>query len=85
MVVGHSYLPNDRDFGSIETARKKAQNVYVPEDWCNLIATARHRNPLTVTRMKTSDFVSCKNLTSGFVNRKTTITKQKVEWLKDSS
>ena len=23
MVSGHSYLPNDRDFGSIENARKK--------------------------------------------------------------
>lgn len=30
MAVGHSYLPNDRDFGSIETARRKASHLYVP-------------------------------------------------------
>ena len=33
MVSGHSYLPNDRDFGSIEIAWKKTAHIYVPEDW----------------------------------------------------
>jgi len=27
MVSGHSYLPNDRDFGSVETARRRTQHL----------------------------------------------------------
>ena len=37
MVVGHSYLPNDRDFGSIKTATRRASHLYVPTDWSDLI------------------------------------------------
>ena len=51
MVVGHSYLPNDRDFGSIETARCKASHLYVPTDWSDLIRNCRRKNPFTVTDM----------------------------------
>ena len=36
MVSGHSYLPNDRDFGSIERANRHTQHIFVPEDWCTL-------------------------------------------------
>lgn len=31
MVSGHSYLPNDADFGVIERATKKAANIFLPE------------------------------------------------------
>ena len=34
MVSGHSYLPNDRDFGRIEKARRCTSAVYVPSEWC---------------------------------------------------
>lgn len=37
MIVGHSYLPNDRDFGSIKTERCKHNTVFVPEEWSELI------------------------------------------------
>ena len=46
MISGHSYLPNDRDFGSIEKANRKTQHIFVPDDWCSLIENARHKNPL---------------------------------------
>lgn len=32
MISGHSFLPNDRDFGQIEQSRKKIMQIYVPED-----------------------------------------------------
>ena len=41
MISGHSYLPNDRDFGSIERANRRTQHMFVPEHWCNLVETAR--------------------------------------------
>ena len=51
MTVGHLYLSNDRDFGSIETAGHKANHVYVPHDWSELISSARQQNSFVVTKM----------------------------------
>lgn len=81
MVVGHSYLPNDRDFGSIETSRLKAQHIYVPGDWADLIRKARQKNPFQVTEMSSSDFVSLKTLAQSFVNRKKDTIGRQVDWM----
>ena len=81
MVSGHSYLPNDRDFGSIENANRRTQLVYVPEDWCTLVERARSKNPFQVVRIKREDFVSVKNIRAEIVHRKVNTKKEKVEWL----
>ena len=78
MTVGHSYLPNERDFGSIETARRKANHLYVPHDWAELISNARRQNP--VTEMTQEDFVSFEPVSKAFINHKKNTAKQKVEW-----
>ena len=70
MISGHSYLPNDRDFASIETENRKTQHVFVPDDWCTLIRNACHVNPFVVTKMSTSDFFSIENVRSQIVYRK---------------
>ena len=80
MVSGHSYLPNDRDFGSVEKARRRRSAIYTPEDWCTLIENARKVNPFHVRRMQQADFVSTAQLTSMIVNQKIDIHKQKVDW-----
>ena len=85
MVVGHSHLPNDREFGRIESARRKAQHIYVPHDWCELILKARRQNPFVVVEMSREDFVSCENLAKAFINRKKDTAGRKVDWLKDKS
>ena len=82
MVSGHSYLPNDRDFGSIEKANRKQQHVYIPEEWCKLVESCRRKNPFNVTRMDTKDFVSTSNHRTHIVYRKVNTAKEKVEWLK---
>ena len=41
MYSGHSFLPNDRDFGSIEQRKRQVQTVYVPQQWYELVRTAR--------------------------------------------
>ena len=41
MTVGHSYLPDDRNLGSVEKARHKTNHLYVPNDWTKLILNAR--------------------------------------------
>ena len=81
MVSGHSYLPNDRDFGSIETANRRTQSVYTPENWCTLVETARVRNPFQVERMRCEDFVTLAPVRSEIVYRKKNTLKEKVEWL----
>lgn len=81
MTVGHSYLPNDRDFGSIETERRKHNTVFVPEEWYELIVNARRKNPFIVTNMTQADFVSLVPISKSFVNRKTNTAKQGVQWL----
>ena len=82
MVRGHSFLPNDRDFGGVETARRKRQHIFVPTDWQEVIRTARVKNPFHVAEMQSEDFVSLSALKKNIVNRKIDTEKRKVEWLK---
>jgi len=58
MTVGHSYLPNDKNFCSIETERRKRNTVYIPEEWAELILKSRRKHPFTVTKMAPDNFVS---------------------------
>ena len=37
LVSDHSFLPNDRDFGSIEMKMKKATYLYIPEHYYELL------------------------------------------------
>lgn len=69
MVSGHAYLPNDRDFGSIES-RAKGKAIYVPEDWYNIIKRARSKSPFYVYRMQGQDFFSTKQLEKTITHRK---------------
>ena len=48
-VRGHSFLSNDRDFGCTEMKKRKAERVYIPEQWHEVIKSARRKNPFTVT------------------------------------
>lgn len=52
MTSGHSYLPNDADFGIIERATNKCSELYVPEQWCSLIEKCNRKNSFKVVRME---------------------------------
>ena len=56
--------------------------IYVPEDWENVVRQARHKNPFTVSKMEREDFVSLDPLKAAIVNRKVNTHGAKVEWLK---
>ena len=45
-VTGHSYLPNDRDFGRTELNKRKNERVYSPDQWMAIIQGARRRKTL---------------------------------------
>lgn len=42
--VGHSYLDSDRDFGRIEKVIRKHQNIYIPDQYRELIKSASTKN-----------------------------------------
>ncbi|CAG9773243.1 unnamed protein product [Ceutorhynchus assimilis] len=81
LVSGHSYLPNDADFGIIESKSRKKEFIYGPRDWFNLVATAKKTNPFQVTEMAREEFVSTKPLEDSICNRKTNTDGGKVNWL----
>ena len=82
MISGHSYLPNDSDFGIIERATRKCSELYVPEQWCEIMENCNKKNPFTVVRMKQDMFVSVSKIANSCTLRKTSTTGEKVEWLK---
>ena len=69
---GHSYNVCDRKFGIIERNRKKAENIFVPNEWKNLIENSKTSHPkFIVTELTANDFFSCDNLLSEYyTNRK---------------
>lgn len=59
LVPGHTYLPNDSEFGDIECALKHHNMMYTPADYINVMPNARKKNKFVVTQMMKNDFVSC--------------------------
>ena len=56
-VVGHTYLPCDRDYGLIEKyVRSNCSQVYTPEHWANTVRTAKKKQQFTVYAMQLADF-----------------------------
>uniref|UniRef100_A0A1Y1KU81 Uncharacterized protein n=1 Tax=Photinus pyralis TaxID=7054 RepID=A0A1Y1KU81_PHOPY len=81
MVSGHSFLPNDRDFGLIEQYAKN-RIKYVPEDWFAIIQKCKHKNPFKLHKMVRTDFYSCDLLEKATTRRKTNTDGEPVAWLK---
>lgn len=50
MVSGHSYLPNDAEFGNIEHSAKN-KIIYTPDDWCRIIMTCRKANKFLLVKI----------------------------------
>ena len=82
MVSGHSFLPNDRDFGLIETKIKKSNYLYIPEHYYNLIEVCKKKNPFLEVQMAQKNFISTKQLKDSTNNRKKNTNGEAVSWLK---
>ncbi|KAF2890452.1 hypothetical protein ILUMI_15721 [Ignelater luminosus] len=79
LVSGHSYLPNDRNFGTIKSFSKQ-RSVFVAEDWYQIIQKARTKNPFRVYKMEQADFASTKQLEQVITNRKKNDNNCSVNW-----
>lgn len=83
LVSGHSFNSCDRNFSTIEKKKKITENVYVPEQWIQLIQDAKRALPVfDVNVMATNDFVSSEMLEKQITNRKKDIAGEKINWLK---
>lgn len=49
-VRGHSFLPCDRDFASIELKKRKVETLYIPDQWYDIILSSRTSNKFEVVR-----------------------------------
>ena len=82
---GHSFLPNDRDFGLIETAKRLNRPIYSMEQYQDVILDSRS-NPskFKVERMSTNDFYDFGVESTNFKNLVKPIDSEGVKftWLK---
>jgi hypothetical protein len=81
MVSGHSFLPNDADFGVIE-AYNKTRSIYDPDDWYEGIMKSKKKRPFHLKVMTQSEFISVESLLKNITKRKTNNLKEPVNWLK---
>uniref|UniRef100_A0A6P7FQN7 Uncharacterized protein LOC114331655 n=1 Tax=Diabrotica virgifera virgifera TaxID=50390 RepID=A0A6P7FQN7_DIAVI len=82
LCSGHSFLPNDTDFSDIESALKRQQRLYTPNDYIEVMRSCRKQRPLVVTQMHVEDFLGVINIEKKIANRKVTEDKEKINWLK---
>ena len=81
MISGHSFLPNDADFGVIERSKPKSSEIFTLEQWCKLIETCCKKNPYEVVRMTAEHFCSSSCLTENMSVRSFSETGEKVKWM----
>lgn len=78
---GHSFLPNDSEFGDFECALKIAGDLFTDVDVMKIMEKCRVRNKFVVNRMSSLDFFSVKTLEKEITNRKIDLNKKKISWL----
>lgn len=78
---GHSFLPNDTDFGRIECSLKHQQRLYTPDDYIEIMKNCRKIKPMIVDRLTKEDFLSSRNLETKITNRKKAVDGSKISWL----
>ena len=71
MVSGHSFLPNDADFGTIEENSRKKQFIFSQQEWFDLARESKCKPPaFEIIEMKRHGFLLTKSLEDSVVNRK---------------
>lgn len=72
----------DQDFGLVEKQKRFFKNIFVPQDWNQVILAARKVRPFKIISMTKDLFFSSQLLERNITNRKISVDKGKVEWLK---
>jgi hypothetical protein len=60
LIPGHNFSTCDQDFGIIEKEKRYHKNIYVSNDWIEVIQASKKKAPkFVVTKMDSSKFFSC--------------------------
>lgn len=79
---GHSFLPNDSDFGDFECKLKTNKRIFTDEKYIQIMKDCRLDNKFRVNRMSPDEeFFSVDNLLKYTTNRKTDCNKAKISWM----
>lgn len=81
LISGHSFLPNDSDFGSVELAAK-GKSIYVPQQWYEIMASCRRKKKFIISQMSSDEILSTEPLEKCITRRKVNEQKVPVNWLK---
>lgn len=82
LVSGHSFLPCDQDFGLIEKEKRFYKDIYTPADWGRVILSAKKKKPFHLIEIPAENIKNILPLENKIVNRKVSLDKGKVEWMK---
>jgi hypothetical protein len=50
MIPGHSFLPNDSEFGDVECHLKTQQRIYTDDDYIKIMLSSRRKNTFKVKK-----------------------------------
>lgn len=81
LETGHTFLPNDSDFGDFECSLKQHERVYTDVQYMKIMEDSRIENKFEVNRMSSHEFFSIKEMERSITNRKVDVDKKKINWL----
>lgn len=82
-ISGHSFNSCDRAFALIEKAKKYYSDIFVPNDWVDMVKECKRSKPkFKVFRMQKDSFFSSRSLEQNITNRKKYTDGSKAQWLK---
>lgn len=66
---GHSFLPCDRDFGSVKRLIRRSDRIYLPEEYQQMIKESRKKLPFTVNSVSYNDIIDFKSWWPNFFKK----------------
>lgn len=83
LIPGHSYLPNDTDFGEVERSLKYQLRLYTLNEFKQLILeNCSKKKKFVVCEMTNNDFYGTVQIEQSVTNRKIDVNNEKISWLK---
>nr|XP_022904007.1 uncharacterized protein LOC111416270 [Onthophagus taurus] len=81
LMPGHSFLPNDTDFGEIERKLKYQLRVYTLDEFKKIIELCSSKSKFVGVEMTKDDFVGTSRIEQFITNRKIDSNREHVNWL----
>lgn len=62
-ILGHGFLPNDKDFGHIEKSMRRHEQIYVPQQLAEIIKWCMSKKQtFDVLEMKANDLITTRHV-----------------------